>query len=171
MGVVFVSGIFLLMLGKLFTSNNGISHIDEDKADKKIYIEQEEDYEKRLSRQLSQILKKIDGVVDIDVIITLENQVQIQPAFNIVNTEKTSEEKDQGGALRTVVENQSNKQIVILRKGGNEEPVVLEEVSPKVKGVLIVAQGKPSSEIVEKITKATATLLDIPLYKINVLLR
>jgi stage III sporulation protein AG len=38
-----------------------------------------------------------------------------------------------------------------------------------IKGVLIVADGASSSRIIEQITRAAATVLDIPVYKIKVL--
>lgn len=58
---------------------------------------------------------------------------------------------------------------MLLRRNGEEEAMVLRQTTPSIKGILIVADGASSSKVKEKIIKSTATLLDIPIYKISVL--
>lgn len=169
----FVIGLLFLTLNKFLseTSCKDENYFDTGTATQResSVLGSEENYETTLEKKLIKVLNKIDGVKGVNVIITLEDQAQIQPAFNTTSTEKNSEEKDYEGGIRTITETQSNKQVVIMRKGGEEEPVVLKKVTPKVKGVLIVTEEVTSSDIIEKITKATATLLDVPIYKISVL--
>jgi stage III sporulation protein AG len=129
----------------------------------------EQSYEERLEKQLAEVLKKVHGVGDVSIMITLENDMMVEPAFNTINSQKTSEEKDSEGGVRTVTETQSNRQVVVLRKGGEDEPLVVKKSTPMIKGVLIVADGASSSRIIEQITRAAATVLDIPVYKIKVL--
>lgn len=169
----FVIGLLFLTLNKFLsaTSHEGENYFDKNVTTQKNNptAKSEESYEYILEDKLTRVLNKINGVEGVNVIITLEDQAQIQPAFNTTSTEKNSEEKDNEGGVRTITETQSNKQVVIMRKGGEEEPVVLKKVTPKVKGVLIVAEKVTSSEAIDKLTKATATLLDVPIYKISVL--
>lgn len=126
-------------------------------------------YVDRLEQQLSDVLGKVQGVKNVNVVITLMEEELVEPAFNVISNEKISEERDGDGGVRTVTEIQSTQQAVLLRKGSDDAAMILKKTAPKVKGVLIVADGANSSKIVEKITKATATLLDIPLYKVSVL--
>ncbi|HHY71508.1 MAG TPA: stage III sporulation protein AG, partial [Thermoanaerobacterales bacterium] len=137
--------------------------VEQDKANKELA------YEIKLEKQLADLLRQVNGVGDVEVMITLEDKFMIEPAFNIVDTEKNSEEKDNEGGVRSIIEKQTNKQVVLLRRNGEEEAMVLRQTTPSIKGILIVADGASSSKVKEKIIKSTATLLDIPIYKISVL--
>ncbi len=171
--LLFVLGLLMLSLGKLFTINvnekknistkNITAPVEQDKANKELA------YEIKLEKQLADLLRQVNGVGDVEVMITLEDKFMIEPAFNIVDTEKNSEEKDNEGGVRSIIEKQTNKQVVLLRRNGEEEAMVLRQTTPSIKGILIVADGASSSKVKEKIIKSTATLLDIPIYKISVL--
>lgn len=169
--IIFILGFSILTFSKfLFPSKKISSNIQE----KTLLQEQnlfkgEVSYEEKLEKQLSEFLGQVDGVGDVRVMLTLENKDVLEPAFNLISSEKNTEEKDNEGGIRSVTEKQTNKQVVMLRKNGEDEPMVTRTVSPKIKGVLVVAEGATSSKVTEQITKATATLLDIPLYKIRVL--
>jgi stage III sporulation protein AG len=160
-----------LSLGRLLTAYNNepnefLTKNDNPGQETVIY---ETSYKTKLEQQLAALLQQVNGVGDVNVMITLEDETLIEPAFNTFNTEKNSEERDNEGGVRTVIEKQINKQAVLLRKSGDEEPMVLKKTTPRIKGILIVAEGAFSSKIKEKIIKSTATLLDIPIYKISVL--
>jgi len=170
---LFTLGLLLLSLGKFLTANDNKQNNNE--STKLDHILQQDmvienlSYETRLEKQLAQLLRQVNGVGDVNVMITLEEETLIEPAFNTIDTEKTSEEKDNEGGVRTIIEKQTNQQVVLLRRNGEEEAMVLKKTAPKIKGILIVADGASSSNIREKIIKSTATLLDIPIYKISVL--
>mgnify|MGYP000724289646 CR=1 FL=1 len=51
----------------------------------------------------------------------------------------------------------------------NNNPVVLKEIYPKVKGVIVVAQGGDNVEIKNQIISAVMSLLDLDANKIEVL--
>ncbi|MCR4430719.1 MAG: stage III sporulation protein AG [Tepidanaerobacteraceae bacterium] len=129
----------------------------------------EQSYEEKLEKHLADVLKKVIDVGDVNVMITLENEVMVEPAYNTINNQKTSEEKDGEGGIRSTIETQSNRQVVLLQKGGDDEPLLVKKSTPAIKGVLIVAEGASSSRIIDQITRATSTVLDIPVYKIKVL--
>lgn len=170
---LFTLGLLLLSLSKIFTEADYNQRKSESKGYQQIpqQLIENQSYESRLERQLSELLSQVEGVGNVNVMIVLEDETLIEPAFNTIDTEKTSEEKDNEGGVRTIVEKQRNQQLVLLRKNGEEEAMVLKKTAPKIKGILIVADGASSSKIREKIIKSTATLLDIPTYKISVLAR
>lgn len=173
---IFTLGLFLLLMSKIVLQpqvkdkpSTSKSVLAENKIEVQENFEDDQVYKVKLEKQLTSVLGKVKDVGEVTVMITLENETQIEPAFNIVSNEKTTQEKDTGGGIRTVTEIQSNQQAVLVRKSGEDEPLVLKQITPQIKGILIVAKGASSSETVEKIVKATSTLLDIPLYKIKVL--
>lgn len=170
---VFMLGLLMLSLGKLLNVNTneinkGSTKNMSNPVEKDVIIK-EPSYENNLEKQLADLLQKVNGVGDVEVMITLEDEILVEPAFNIVNTEKNSEERDNEGGVRTVIEKQTNKQAVLLKRSGEEEPMILRKTTPRIKGILIIADGAFSSKVKEKIIKSTATLLDIPIYKISVL--
>jgi stage III sporulation protein AG len=128
------------------------------------------EYKHILEKQLKDILSCINGVGRVEIMITLDTDEEIQPAYNISETRKNTEEKDTQGGIRNIAEFNSDKKVVIVREqGGNEKPVVVKEIKPRVKGVIVVAEGAENSAIEEKLTKAVKTVLNIPVYKIKVL--
>ena len=166
-------GLLLLSLSKFLTVSDNLQN--NRKLTELEHIPQQDialenlSFETKLEKQLTELLRQVKGVGDVDVMITLEEETLIEPAFNTIDTEKTSEEKDNEGGVRTIIEKQTNQQVVLLRRNGEEEAVVLKKTAPKIKGVLIVAEGASASDVREKIIKSTATLLDIPIYKISLL--
>lgn len=169
--IVFAVGFLFLSLAKMtepqsrFQKINDVQHIG-GTPDLNV---SEQSYEDKLEKQLADVLKKAVDVGDVNVMITLENDEMVEPAYNTINNQKNSEEKDSEGGIRSTIETQSNKQVVLLQKGGDDEPLLVKKYTPAVKGVLIVAEGASSSRIIDQITRATATVLDIPVYKIKVL--
>ncbi|HQA60125.1 MAG: stage III sporulation protein AG [Tepidanaerobacteraceae bacterium] len=168
---IFTLGLLLMSLSKMFSDTNYKHAKNDSKELQQIPRQSIENlsYENRLEKQLSELLGQVEGVGDVNVMIVLEDETLIEPAFNVIDTEKTSEEKDNEGGVRTIVEKQRNQQMVLLRKNGEEEAMVLKKTAPRIKGILIIADGASSSKIKEKIIKSTATLLDIPTYRISVL--
>ncbi len=170
---LFTLGLLLLSLSKFLTVSDNLQN--NRKLTELEHIPQQDialenlSFETKLEKQLTELLRQVKGVGDVDVMITLEEETLIEPAFNTIDTEKTSEEKDNEGGVRTIIEKQTNQQVVLLRRNGEEEAVVLKKTAPKIKGVLIVAEGASASDVREKIIKSTATLLDIPIYKISLL--
>jgi stage III sporulation protein AG len=171
--IIFAIGFLLLSLNKFIPSGQATKNIlHEEKKEEDIqnlYSQQEENYKKKIENQLSEVLEKVDDVGTVSVMITLQNEELIETAFNMITNEKTSEEKDNEGGVRTIVETQSNKQVVIINKDGKDEPVIIKKATPEIRGVLIVAEGASSSQVKQKLINAASILLDIPVHKISVL--
>ena len=169
---VFLIGIILLFSGKLQTFNVAEEGNTKDKNSDDMWEKNTaigSSFEGELEQRLTNMLKEVSGIGDVKIMITLENETLLEPAFNTVNTEKTSEEKDTEGGVRTIVEKQTNKQVVLLRRNGDDQAVNLQKIAPKIKGILIIAEGAFSSKIKDKIIKSTSTLFDIPIYRISIL--
>ena len=103
-------------------------------------------YRENLENELAGILSSMKGVGEVRVMITLENRNAVDISV-----------KDRSG------------EAVLKRTGSNEEPVVIKELYPVIKGVVIAAQGASSEEISEKIYYAAIAALDIGGSKIAVI--
>lgn len=171
--ILFFIGAVLLIFSKILTraaptSQNITSQVTEPPL-QDITGAQQLSYVERLEKQLANALSQVQGIKNVDVVITLEEEELLEPAFNVTSNEKISEELDGDGGVRTITEIQSTQQAIILRKGNDDTAMILKKSMPKIKGVLIVAEGADLSVVAEKIIKATSTLLDIPLYKVSLL--
>ena len=163
--VIFL-GIMLLIISGMFDSNK--------KEDKSIdYKEQtlntditEDSYEKQLEKRLEEILSKVQGVGNVDVMIVLESGKEIVTKDDNIKENGTTNEEALNGDKRQITTDKSQSSTV---KISGDEPLVLKELSPKISGVLIVAQGGGNVEIKNTLIEATNALLGVEMHKIEVL--
>ena len=122
-------------------------------------IELHKDYGQLLEKRLEIILSEIKGVGKVKVMITLEETTEKIPATNSkINNEKTMETDSQGG-VREINREDSNIEIATI--GSDGSVLVLKEIQPKVKGVIVVAEGAYDLEIKEKLYQAVKTVLGV----------
>lgn len=126
-------------------------------------------YEDALEGKLATILGKVKGAGTVAVNITLENSSTQEHAKNVVKESKVIQEKDTSGGIRTTTETKESEQILIGKENGVDRPVVVREIKPMIKGVLVIAEGAYDSTVKANLTKAVEAGLGIPSYKITVL--
>lgn len=125
-----------------------------------------EDYSEVLEKKLEQILSEIKGVGNVKVMVTLEDTAEKIPATNTTKNQETSREEDSQGGSREILREDSSAQIVT--KGGEGTLIVLKELKPEVKGVIVVAEGAENLEVQEKLYHAVKTVLAIPGNKVEI---
>lgn len=126
-------------------------------------------YEEALEAKLSNLLSQVRGAGAVAVSITLESSATQEHAKNLVKETKTIQEKDTAGGIRTTVETKENQQILLGKESGIDKPVMVREVKPIIKGVLVIAEGAYDSSVKANLTKAVEAGLGIPSYRITVL--
>jgi stage III sporulation protein AG len=125
--------------------------------------------EEILAGRLKNMLSQLSGAGQVDVNVRLETSRRDRYAVNTTSGRKTTEEKDQAGGTRLTNENTENDQLVLVRTGQGENPVVEEEQASRIAGVLVVAQGAKDSEVKARIFRAVQVALGIEPQKILVL--
>jgi len=125
--------------------------------------------EEMLAERLKKMLSQLSGAGQVDVSVRLESSRRDLYAVNTTTGRKTTEEKDQAGGTRLTNENSDNGQLVLVRTGQGENPVVEEEQASRVAGVLVVAQGAKDSAVKARLFKAVQVALGIEPQKILVL--
>jgi stage III sporulation protein AG len=126
-------------------------------------------YEDIVEGKLAHILSEVKGAGTVDVNITWENSSTQEHAKNITKESKTIQEKDTTGGIRSTTEIKESTQILVGKENGIDRPVVVSEIKPMVKGVLVIAEGAYDSNVKASLTKAVESGLGIPSYKITVL--
>lgn len=130
-----------------------------------------EEEEKKLENELVAILSQVEGVGKIMVKVNLESGKQYQYAYNQNKEKNIVEEKDQQGGSRITTGVKEGEEMVIVQDNqtGSQKPVILKELRPAVKGVMVVAQGAEDSLLKSSLLEAVQTVLEIPAYKVTVL--
>ncbi len=126
----------------------------------------EENYASSIESKLEEILKKIKGVGDVHVMITFEDTEEKVPVFNTTQTTERTDEKDAQGGTREITREDFSQQIVI--GGSGDSLMIIKETKPRVKGVIVVAEGAEDIAIKEKLYSAVKTVLGISGNKVEV---
>ena len=118
-----------------------------------------------LEKQLTAILKEINGSGDVSVMITYDNSQEIEPAYNSSSTKETTSETDSSGGERTVETASENKTLVT---SDSSNPIVIKTKEAKIKGVLVVASGASDPQIKQTLYEAVQTALQISGHQVEV---
>lgn len=128
-----------------------------------------DEYEEFYENQLVDILSKIVGVGDVSVMVNLESTEKVVVEKNIRTQQSQTNEKDREGGSRNIEDHMKDEQVVILRNGNGEEPIIVMTEKPSVRGVLVVAEGANNIQVKTWIAEAVQRVLDVPLHRISVL--
>ncbi|MDB8801895.1 stage III sporulation protein AG [Romboutsia sp. 1001216sp1] len=121
--------------------------------------------EKNLESKLKEILSKIEGAGEVDIMITFESSEEIQPAYNSNSTTEKTEEKDTKGGERTITTSSDNKTIIT---SGSNEPIVLKTNEASIKGVIVVSSGASDPTVKETLYDAVQTALQVAGHQVEV---
>ena len=110
-------------------------------------------YVNSLEAKLSNVLSNVSGAGNVSVIISVEYGMETVLAMQTTTKENASGQ----------IETQTTPIII------NGKTVVIKELYPKVKGVLIVAEGASNISVMTKLQQATMSLLDIKINQIEIL--
>ena len=113
-------------------------------------------YVKSLEDKLASVLSQIEGAGEVSCMITLSSGFEQKLAYE-TQSSTTSGEKE--GAQTSNSTNSDS--VVYVTKNGNKEPVVLYEESPKISGVVVIAQGAKNVNTKLDIIRAVRALLKV----------
>ena len=163
--IIFIIGIIVFLFADLM----------KDSINKTVYIKENEteetsqnmlsDYSTYLERKLEDILSQLKGVGEVKVMITLEETTEIVPAFNTTKNNETTKETDSQGGTREIVREDMTIQLVT---GDEGSPIVLKEIKPTIKGVIVIAEGAEDLHVKEMLYEAVKTVLGIPGNRVEV---
>ncbi|HHY91011.1 MAG TPA: stage III sporulation protein AG [Clostridiales bacterium] len=128
--------------------------------------EAKQDFQTLQEKKLENILSQIEGVGKTKVMITYETGTEVVPAFNVQNSKQVTEEKDANGGTRSTTQEDITKNIVMGNK--DNEMIILKEIEPQIRGVVVVAEGAGDIEVKSKIIEAVQTVFQIPISKVTV---
>ena len=119
----------------------------------------------QLTQELKIILSQIEGAGQVEVSITLASDGEKSYASNSVDEKREIEESNPQGTVQETVESKRSRDLAVT----SGDALLIENKFPQVIGVLVVAEGAKYPVVKERLTAATATLLDIPSHKVSVM--
>lgn len=128
-----------------------------------------QDYEYTFEKQLRDALEQIVGVSDVTVMINLAETETKVFERNISLKEQKTDETDREGGKRKVEDTTRENQVVIIRSGDKEEPLIAKVEKPTIRGVLVVAKGVENIQVKTWVVEAVSRVLDVPSHRVSVL--
>lgn len=140
------------------TSSNDVSTASEIK-------ELELSYEK----QLVEMLNKIQGVSEAEVMINLASTNVNIYEKNLITGTQTTDESDKNGGTRKVEDRTEESQVVFVRQGDREVPLLVRTDRPEVTGVFVVAKGADHATVKKWVVESVSRVLDVPTHRVSVM--
>ncbi|MCP2239313.1 stage III sporulation protein AG [Thermoanaerobacterium thermosaccharolyticum] len=165
--VIFIIGLIILIGASIFLKPKPTNK----DSDKQMVVKQvtNDDYASQLELELKNILSKIHGAGNVDVLVTLDSDEEVVAATDTVQSETTTNEKDSNGGTRTTIQSETNNKIVTSQTtSGENQPMILKKVMPEIRGVVVVADGAKDSNVQYELMTSVETALGIPAYKVKV---
>jgi len=131
-------------------------------------VDLNENVEYDLEKRLENILKSMEGVGNVDVLINYSETSSVVAMYNENVTESSTEETDSTGGIRTILETDTQKEIVYSDEDGNSKPVTERIVMPKIEGAIITASGASNAKVKNNIIEAVKAVTGLASHKIQV---
>lgn len=157
-------GIFLILMSGIFTDKKDSNEVTP--ASDIAYISLTK-YENELEQNLADIISSINGAGKTRVLLTMDSTVEQVYATdksmsqnNSENSGDNTESKEDTSATTTY--------ITVELSDGTQQTVLLKEIQPKVRGVLVVCSGGDNNVVKEKIVDAVTKVLNISSSRVSV---
>ena len=158
-----LAGILLIGISPMLKRNDGT---EKSKNYTESYPSAEE-YAAALETRLKDILGKIDGVGEVEVMITLKSGYTYTYAVTEKVDSDVSEEYKSEDQRKTQQKSTTEQNYVMVEGSSSAQPLVTALNEPEIKGVVVVCTGGGDAKVVAQVTNAVRTALDISSAKIT----
>ncbi|MCZ8520646.1 MULTISPECIES: stage III sporulation protein AG [Paenibacillus] len=126
------------------------------------------EYEEAYQSQLKEMLSKMVGVGEVEVMVTIESTEEIVVHENRKDVEQITNEKDHQGSTRHITEINKSGEVVIYEVSGGKQPLITKTIKPKIRGVLVIAKGAENLTVKKMISEAVERGLEVPPHRISI---
>lgn len=149
-------GLLLVGISNAFNTDKQEKSIDVQHMTISQYCESEE-------LRLEDILSHIEGVGKVHVMMTLQNGIEYRYAADEKQSEDSVFTYASGTESPSKVEQTENSEqnYILVGGTGDKKPLVVTELSPSVKGVVVVCSGASDAVIRQRVTEAVTTAMGI----------
>ena len=127
-------------------------------------------YEQELEQRMEDAFSQVAGVGRVKVLLTMACGEQSAYATNAKTSESVTKETDAQGGERTSTTNSTDESVVtVTGQDGKNAPLVLKTYTPKVQGVIIIAEGGDNVSVKAQLTQAAESILGLEANRVQVL--
>ncbi|MCI8634862.1 MAG: stage III sporulation protein AG [Eubacterium sp.] len=126
------------------------------------------DYAAELEGRLEAALSQIEGAGRVKAMVTLEDAGESVIEKDTVNETSDLQETDSAGGNRIEKSMQTSRQSVYNETDSEKTPFVGREMTPKIAGVLVIAEGGENTAVKQNISEAVMALFQIDVNRIKV---
>ena len=130
-----------------------------------------EQYSRSLEERLNKVLSSIAGAGSVDCMITLDGEVERVLAYSNDEQNSSTENTTSSGTTNKTESSTSNKEPIIINVNGTSEPLVLYEIMPDIKGIVIVSSGADDVRVKLDILKAVQALLNVTSAQVEIFVK
>ncbi|WP_246206610.1 stage III sporulation protein AG [Virgibacillus ihumii] len=120
-------------------------------------------------KELTDMLNKINGVSETEVMVNLNSTKIKVYEKNLITGQQTTKETDKQGGTREIEDSSKETQVVLVRQGDKEVPLLIQTKKPEVRGVFIVAEGVDHATVKKWVIDAVSKVLDVPTHRVSVM--
>lgn len=169
-------GIIFLLIGNFIKEEkeDPIMFLQEEKVEEVSKIKEDlmadiNEMEQMYEEDLKTMLNKVNGVTEVEVMVNIDStNIKIYEK-DVIYGQQTTVETDQSGGKRTVEDETKETNLIFVRQGDEEVPVLLTTEKPPIRGVFIIAKGVGNASVKKNVVEAVSRVLDVPTYRISVL--
>lgn len=173
-------GILLMLLNaylpfqKVETLSPGLSGQDDSNVTEDVFKSDAnasssfEAIERPLESRLKELLEKMVGVGKVEVMVTVDSTEEKVVERHQHSTESVTDENDRNGGKRHVTSVTKDGQVVLYQSSSGQQPIIVKVINPRIRGVLIVAEGAEDAAVRKLITQAVEKGLNVPATRISV---
>lgn len=159
-------GIALILFSEFFKDNRQNDEMKNNNS-QIAYVSLTE-YENQLEQSLAEIICSINGAGTTKVMLTMDSTVEQVFASNKNMSQNNSNNEKQSDITSNKDVTAESTYITVELSDGTEQTVLVKEIQPKVRGVLVVCAGGDNSVVKEKVIDAVTKALDISSSKVSV---
>lgn len=160
-----ITGMLLILLTGLWPDTGGQAQTSQD------IVGSLDTHARQTEQRLAEILKQIKGVGAVHVMVTLENGVEYRYAADEKQSGDSISTYAAGSDVPSKVQEKEDRQqsYILVDSTGGKQPLVLTELSPRVKGVVVVCSGAGNPVIRQRVTEAVTTALGVTTLQVCVI--
>lgn len=127
------------------------------------YVEEQE-------KRLETILSRVQGVGEVNVMITLKSSKELIVEKDTPATSSTTQEEDaEGGTRKTTDKSTTEATVYQQDNNGGSNPYVVKELEPEIEGIIVIAKGGDDPVVAKNISDAILALFRVEAHKIKVM--
>ena len=153
--VILGAVILLIFFSTFSSSTSGTDSVNNS------YSTSASEYVLQLETKLSKILSNISGAGQVSVMIAVEGSSQLIIATSTEERNNSTSTTQSGGVINSNTSVTIIETPILVSTQGTNSPLVLQEIKPTVKGVIVVAQGADNIRVKLELLRAVVALLGV----------